>query len=677
MFRVLNSALNTMKNNYVNDMKFYTNYINHLKNKVLELNESRYIHDFQNFLHLLYKNNVYIVGHSLLYFKLGLDGYNDKLDLFININNLQSFLDNIYMEFIPISLKFTSKYSTLDENIIEVVYKFKFTNDKDKEISKEIVLHICNDINIDDFIKKNLSIFSIWFIPSTDSDQTIYINNTTKQLFDIKKTDKIQCIIPSNLNLTKEEIDLLETKNLSLNIENNIETTRDKAYYDAKIIKILISNLSKYLFILTDETPDIRGPNVNSLLLDTLFIHKSEQAKKNYIYEYNMDDNFINKYKILTSLDFILYMYNNNNKKSNNFYTYTLFYKAFIEFTTNYDILMEKNAYIDKVIREEILNNYNITIKIDDDNNINFNLTTIDGTSTLNSNDEIFIKQLLLFYYKEKIYKCKSDYKFVDLITNNDSLVEINFNIHTDKQSDRSTTIFNKFNDYNRLLLYPELFSYNKVPPNFKDIKYFNMIIQDDGFILDDITDTNIKDYIDSDIDNIILVDPNEKKITCISKSDLDKMISIYKDIWFYDCSKFHNNTYLKNAYIGVNTASNSYYIHYKYLFSLFKSTNKLFYINPTNETIKKTAIYRNTPIGKQKKINSDTNDDGNYKCDDGSNITLATISTIKINTEAETSDISIAGIEFNTPYQLLDNPCPEHKYQKQKHLTEYDDEGL
>jgi hypothetical protein len=187
------------------------------------------------------------------------------------------------------------------------------------------------------------------------------------------------------------------------------------------------------------------------------------------------------------------------------------------------------------------------------------------------------------------------------------------------------------------------------------------MIIQANEISKVDIT--NIKDYIESDIDNIILVDPNEKIITCISKSDLDKMISIYKDIWFYDCSNFHNNTYLANAYIGVNTASKSYYIHYKYLFSLFKSTNKLFYINPTKETIKKTAIYRNTPIGIQKKINSDTDDDGNYKCDDGSDITLATISTIQINTEAEKSDISIAEIKFNTPYQLLDNPCPEHNY--------------
>jgi hypothetical protein len=87
--------------------------------------------------------------------------YNDKLDLFIDIKNLQKFLDNISMEFIPINLKFTSKYSTLAENIIEV--EFDFHNTK-KIINSSIFLHIYDNLNIDEFIKRNLSIFGIWYM---------------------------------------------------------------------------------------------------------------------------------------------------------------------------------------------------------------------------------------------------------------------------------------------------------------------------------------------------------------------------------------------------------------------------------------------------------------------------------------------------------------------------------
>ena len=214
-------------NKFPTDTIFYNNYRNHLQYKVLNLEDKV----FNKFIKLLQEFNVYIVGHSLLYHKLGLDEYNDKLDLFINISNLKSFLDKIYMEFIPISLKFTSKYSTLHEDIIEVIYNFT-SNRKHTQIH----LHIYNNLAIDSFIYNNLSIFGIWL---NQSENNVNINDITEKLFTAKEGKEYTYPKLSNLNLSQDEEIFLENKGLFPQYTKDNAEYKD---YDTMIIKELISN---------------------------------------------------------------------------------------------------------------------------------------------------------------------------------------------------------------------------------------------------------------------------------------------------------------------------------------------------------------------------------------------------------------------------------------------------
>ena len=617
----VSTFISAVKNKELPDMGFFTAYSTHLKNTVLQLNNN----EFNTFIKILQLCNVYIVGHSFLYYKLNLMEYNDKLDLFIDIKNLQKFLDNISMEFIPINLKFTSKYSTLAENIIEVEFDFHNTNKLIK-----IFLHIYDNLNIDEFIKINLSIFGIWYNPNTN----IYINDITEKIFAKKQTPTdIIYNIPSYINLNvRKEVEKVEEL-LSLLVEKPIklfaqyvqyiEAKIPIANYGTIIIKLLISNLSKYLFIPTIESEDRRHYKDESLLLSSFTIMRDSQ-KEAYIKRFNTDVNATNKYKILTSLDIILHMY--NNKKYMNFYTYDLFHTAFIEFSTIYNISMSMNTYIDKIIREKILKNFNIEIIISNDGNIEFKITDIISDKKLDKNDEIYIEQVLLFYYKNKIYKIKSNYKFVDIITNNHKLVELVFNINTDTSSE-------KIEEYHRLLQNNTRYTYNDL-------------------ILSSEID-KVEDYINENDDNILLVEPGITTITCISKSNLDDMISNFKDNFFYDCELLKSD-YLSNVYIKLSTASNSHYIHYKYILSLFKSPNKLFYIHRTNRTIQKTVTYKNTPKGRSKHIDDSVS--ANH-CQSGSDIKISTISTISNanNTVYKTSyNKDIKKISFNNKYPIL-----------------------
>jgi hypothetical protein len=622
-YTLSNSVIRASYNKYPSNTTFYNSYRDHLQDTVLKLD----YHSFNKFLDLLKKFNVYIVGHSLLYHKLNLNEYNDKLDLFIDIINLKLFLDNIYMEFIPFSLKFTSKFSTLHENIIEVNYKFK---------SVKIFLHICFNLNIDIFINKNLSIFGIWYNPNEDN---ININDITKHLF---SDDKLlnTFTIPSNLNLNQNEDGLLESRGLYLRYMSPIEYNADETI----IIKELIANLSIYLFISTSEENklDIRGVNQKKLLINSY--------NNNYINQYNTGVNASNKYKILSILDFILFMYENKSVYISNIYIYDLFNKAFIEFTKIFDISINIKTYIDKVIKEQILNKYQIEINIDDKNTIKFIITDVCKKELLTSNNETYIKQVLLFYYKKQIYKVKSNYKFLNLITDKHKLFDINFNINTDKLNDKKST----FSDILNLLLnLPKPQSIDKIKfkiemydkllkNNINEFSYFDLINHEDI--------EKVEEYINNENDNIILVEPEINTITCISKSNLDILISNYEDNWFYDCSKFDSD-YLSNPYIKIDTATMPYYVQYKYLYSLFKSKNKLFYINETDKIIEKTATYKNTPIGQHNDL---ANGVGANHCQDRTNIKISTISTIYIPDTADKIKYdSINKISLNKSYPI------------------------
>ena len=65
-------------------------------------------------------------------------------------------------------------------------------------------------------------------------------------------------------------------------------------------------------------------------------------------------------------------------------------------------------------------------------------------------------------------------------------------------------------------------------------------------------------------------------------------MIININDNWFYDCSIMNNkHLYLYNPIIKVPLSAGIFYFEFKYLYSLFMSNNKIFFVYPLYTTIK------------------------------------------------------------------------------------------
>lgn len=562
------------------------------------------------------------------------------------MSNLDDFLKDIYLEFVPISIKYNSKYGNIDDNIIEITYIFHNINGK----RKTIYLYIYNiNTNITTFSNEiDLSIFSIWWNPSVNNFLLLPSANV---IFNKKEIIyKKQYYNGNKYYKDDEEEKLLESNGI------NIEYFK-KSYdinYEDRIIKELILNLFiiNFEIIIEEEYSEditIFKDDIDSYISNRIMLQKSLFSNRDdsYINKFNTNDNYTsnytNKYQISVILYFILQLYNSysifENKKQfasyvmtgkSSMYMYDLFKKTFKHLFIR-DIAKKLKIYVDIVIREKILDNYEITIEIKE-KKIKFLINEVLYKTELTKEEEIYIKNTLLFYYKNKIYKLKYKDKFLNLVLNKFKLPNITHNINTDTM-EKNKSYFKKIielfitnnvnnSENDKKLISSKIERYDKILNHDKDIDYFDLIFSDK---IED-----VKKFINEDNDNILLYDPNINTITCISKKDLDDIVSNYEDNWFYDCSQYSKNKYLNFPYIKVPTASFNYYIEYQYLYSLFKSSNRLFYINKTDVIIEKTATYKNTPIGQSKEILDYV---GAYHCQEESQIKLSTISTINIET--------------------------------------------
>jgi hypothetical protein len=162
--------------------------------------------------------------------------------------------------------------------------------------------------------------------------------------------------------------------------------------------------------------------------------------------------------------------------------------------------------------------------------------------------------------------------------------------------------------------------------------------------------DVNIADYLSQDKENIIIcvILPNNITITCISKKDLDTMISFMNDNWFYDCSKmpkpheippdtdpasYEINEYLYRPFIKVPLSNGTFYFEYTYIYNLLMSKQQVFFVyRPTGdkeEKILETVSLKNTNFG----INRGIVDYVSAShCQAGSDITLSIIKTLKLD---------------------------------------------
>ena len=645
--------METITSNKQEPIGFKKTYIYHLQKKVLNLDDIY----FDKFMNLLKKFNIYIVGRSIIYYKLDLHYYNDTLDLFIDIDNLNKFLNNLYYEFILEECNFSSKYGNYDDNIIELV--FKFINNYDKEITINLYvykLHLTETFH--EVTIKKFSIFKTWFD----------INNY--KIFMLDEAKKILNEEEGNIIYSKNNIDYIKNENDYLNsqyeedilLSKKIGTTyiEEPEYkfkdYESILVKELISNLNIYdintdkekinIIYYKDIKYKIRGNGPLFETTDESLYIKGENANI--------------KFKILIVIKFILDMYYNNSYLDNpikqlksyvktgydNIYTYEGFKRTYNNIFSK-SILNKLNNYIDKVIKEKILSKYNINMDISN-NKIKFNITDSDK-SELNINTENYIKQVLLFYYKNRIYKHKYDYNFINIILDKFNLFNIVNNL-----IEKETIFDEKLVRFSKAMI-GFFYKSKKVSKKLDPIEYKKTITHDskknyiDLILGDEITD--IKTFLAEDKENIIIIDNSKINATCISKKDLDQLVSNYADNWFFDCSKYDNNEHLLTPYIKLPLISYTCYVPYNDLYSLFESKKRVFYINTTDLKIAKTASYKNT-------IQLDDDDDdiepnwtGANHCQEGSSIEISRITTIK--EEVKVKKVAKSKISLNKSYSL------------------------
>ena len=283
---------------------FKNSYKEHLKNNVLQFDDET----FTKFMELLRYNNVIIVGRSIMYFKLGLSEYNNTLDLFIDIHYLLRFLNNLYVEFVPIKCNFTSQYGTYDDNIMEIV--FEFTNSSQKKLTINLYCYILKEslirdatINVAfnmtridrdffDIISKKLSIFEICYV--IRSDLIISINTASKIINDDYPIINRQPKYTLN-HIKANEYDLLLGKNIATQY---FEEEQVEQNYESRIVQELILHLADiHKFDITeskDKVVKIEYSYIKAIINDAPKLFESTN-KEDFITGIN-SDNKINIY---------------------------------------------------------------------------------------------------------------------------------------------------------------------------------------------------------------------------------------------------------------------------------------------------------------------------------------------------------------------------------------------
>ena len=645
---------------------FKNSYKEHLQNNVLQFDDET----FTKFMELLRYNNVIIVGRSIMYFKLGLSEYNNTLDLFIDIHYLSYFLNGLYVEFVPIKCNFTSQYGTYDDNIMEIV--FEFTNSLQKKLTinlycyslkesliRDATINIAfNMTRVDrdffDIISKKLSIFEICYV--IRSDLIISINTASKIITDDYPIINRQPKYTLN-HINAKEYDLLLGKNIATQY---FEETQVKQNYESRIVQELILHLADiHKFDITESKDKVNKSKYSYI--------RTRINKVSSLYESTNREDFLtginieNKININFILNFLSELYSNFfildnpkmqaesiiKKKDINIYTFEGFKKSYIKIFSP-SMAKKMNNYIDEVIKEYILKKYEIKINISK-NKIKFEYTPIERSIELTQNEKDYIDQILLFYYKNRIYKYKHDYNFNNLIVEKFNLFDIINKLKETEYTFSSTLI-----KVSRFIISPmcknkpvrsiDETQHEKILEGISGINCRDLIFADDI--------KNIKEYLEADKDNIIFIDDSGKNATGISKSDLDQLVSNYADNWFFDCSKYNNNEHLLTPYIKLPFLPNTYYVKYNDLYSLFDSKQRIFYIFTRKDEkgiIYKTASYKNSPQLRERSMRVAPNYVSSNHCqpEGASSITISEIKTIK------TKAIEHTKISLNKSYVI------------------------
>jgi hypothetical protein len=602
----------------------------------LEFNEKEY----NTFITALKKHNAVIAGSFVL--SCFSDFKPNDIDIYITNKDMMNFPKKLPGDLSPVSLDFISKYDSLGKKYVMRMLFYKYKNYKPyKNISMDVVI-VDDSYTIDQVIDNfDLSFCKIWF-----------------------DGDNVYATHPNDIKTKSGSLNKIYTNQYYNAIEKGYESSdlicsRNKKYTE-RGFKIKIDKKPTTLTVSDDESAPV--------LVSNKFTHENHVIKmilqnftNNCITKYLIDDissysKYISKYigmfYYTQDYDPILYI-----KKITLFKFY--FISMFKEFTFD-EYIKNLNKFFKNItlktiykialysLEEYLYFVHDINIHYDFDNyDMKFTYTNGGAIKSLTPTQTSVVR----FIIDNKLNRYE-DYRFTRYIDS--SYIKLDNPVLHDKLIDI---------DYIEPEKLREILQIKKKCIKLitkQDVKDYLEKSKLTGFdLINCEQDVNISKYLSENKENIILVvlSKDIPSITCISKKDLDSMISDINDNWFYDCDLMNNpkifasdimqtvhykeNYYLLHPYIKVPLAAGTFYIEYNYIYSLFMSKHQVFFVYPkynltrsgskVQEEIVKSVSFKNTKYGISKGI-------ANYvsanHCQDGSNIKLYEIKSLKLDTK-------------------------------------------
>jgi len=619
-----------------------------VKNKImsyLQIDEDEY-NDFIN--KSLKKYNAVIAGGFVL--SCFSDFTSNDIDIYITSKNMKKFASNLPAYLSPHSLDFISKYDSLGKKYVQrmLCYKYDENNNPNYNIKVDIVI-VDDNYTVEQVIDNfDLTFCKIWF----DGDD-IYASYPS----DIKnkKGSLNKIYINSYYNAIKNnvtDIDLLHQRNKKYTARGfRIKIAKDPSPHkivnerDENETPLLVSQrqtVENYVIKLLLQ--NFSSSNIIKYLIsDNRYYSKyiSKYISMFYYSEEYEERYFIEKITIFHFYFTCLFKEFTFKEYIKNFHK--LFNNVSIEYIYK-SALYSLETYLDFL--------YNIKIKYDYDDLRLIDFVSDDRNVFLEKN----IQKITRFIIDNKLYKYEN-YKFTNIIDYTYVDAKLFYEADhlqltlTDRNIDIDTINSSEF----KKLLQTKQKCVKLITKT--DVKKLLQNSKLTGFdFINCEQDVNISKYLSENKENILFVvlsSDNTPSITCISKKDLDNMISDINDNWFYNCEtmknpniyqsdspsviKYKENRYLYKPYIKVPLSNGTFYFEYNYIYSLFMSKQQVFFVYPiyTYGTPKKqleittTASYKNTNHGIQRGL-------ANYvsanHCQDDSNIRLYQIKTLKLD---------------------------------------------
>ena len=609
----------------------------------LEINQQEY----DDFIYSLKEYNTVIAGGFVL--SCFSDFKSNDIDIYITSKNMKKFACNLPPFLSPISLDFISKYDSIGKKYVQrmLCYKYDKNNEPNDDIKVDIVI-VDDNYTIYQVIDNfDLTFCKIWF----DGDNVYAshpndIRTKTGSLNDLYLDDYYSAIKTkkTQLNLIHQRNEKYTNRGFTIRIAEDPHPSTQfvpkeedgipillssKQTCENIIIKLILQNFTS-ISIIKYLMDDVKYYSKYILKYMAKFEYTTEFSQRYYIQKITL----LKFYFISLFKEFTFEEFKKNFKK--------FFNNIRIEYVYKYALYtLQKYLY-------SVANIITIHKFDNDDTSIQFklNIESKRGKYTHRFKKQLEqIKQrpysVMKFIIDNHLNKYEKS-NFTYMIDNNDEYILKDRIINTDEissedfirllQIKESLKIFNK-EDVIKALNNTDLTGYDSI--NMEEFK--------------------IAEYLNKDNIMFVVVLPNKRvSIDFISKKDLDIMISDINDNWFYDCSTMKNNgvlrtdtfqtvlhkekKYLHRPFIKLALSSGICYFEYNYIYSLFMSKHQVFFVYKTDKEIKNTASYKNTTDGIRRGLRNGVSTN---HCQDGSNIHLYQIKTLKFDKKSSEESLS------------------------------------